>query len=264
MADIDHRMPHTLGWVDLATRDAGAATAFYRELLGWKIEHTVTPLGAYHVAWAGGQETAGITHQSPETRAAGIPPAWLPYFRVASMDVTIDAIEDMGGKVDLPPFYVPGETRMAVVVDPAGAAFGLFEGPSDRGLHIRTDPGALCWAEVLTRDVSTTEEFYETVFGWEPSADQMGDTTYTTFKLGKLHVAGMMPMPETVPKEAPSHWLPYFDVADAAAAASDAAWLGGQVATEPMTVGPGTFAVLEDLHGAVFAVFETKFEHSTG
>ncbi len=264
MAVIDHRIPNTVGWVDLATLDAGAAAVFYRELLGWKIEHTVTPLGAYHVAWAGGAEVAGIMDQRPELRAAGVPPAWLTYVRVESMDASIDAVVDMGGKVELAPFEIPGNTRLAFVADPTGAAFGLFEGPADRGLHIRTDPGALCWAEVLTRDVSTTEEFYETVFGWAPSTAPMGDTTYTTFKLGTLHVAGMLPMPDAVPKEAPSHWLPYFDVRDAAAAAAHAVWLGGQVAMEPRTVGPGTFAGIEDVFGAPFAVFETKFEHAIG
>lgn len=259
MADTEHRVAGTVGWVDLTTRDANAAAAFYRELLGWKVEHTVTPLGAYHIAWAGGAETAGIMDQRTELRAAGIPPAWTPYIRVGSIVATLDAIADMGGKVELAPFDVPGNTRMAIATDPTGAGLGLFEGPVDRGLHIRTDAGALCWAEVLTRDVSTTEEFYETIFGWQPSTALMGDTPYTTFKLGKLHVAGMLPMPEMVPKEVPSHWLPYFDVADAAAAARDAAPLGGRVAVPPMAVGPGTFAIVEDPHGATFAVFEAKF-----
>ncbi len=259
MADIDHRIPGTVGWIDLTTTDAEAAGAFYRELLGWKVEHTATPLGTYHVAWVSGAETAGIMEQRPELRAAGVPPAWTPYFRVEALEETIDAAVDMGGKLNMPPLAVPGQTRIAVAVDPAGAVFGLFEGPADRGLHIRTAHGALCWAEVLTRDVSTTEEFYETIFGWQPSTALMGDTPYTTFKLGKLHVAGMLPMPEMVPKEVPSHWLPYFDVADAAAAARDAAPLGGRVAVPPMAVGPGTFAIVEDPHGATFAVFEAKF-----
>lgn len=257
--DYDHRVPGSIGWMDLTTTDAEAAGSFYRELLGWKVEHTVTPLGTYHVGWVAGAETAGIREQTPELRAAGIPPAWTPYIRVTSLEATIEIVEDMGGKVNLPPFAVPGDTRIAIVADPTGAVFGLWEGSRDRGLHVRIDPGALCWAEVLTRDVSTTEEFYTTVFGWYPDTAPLGDVDYTTFKLGKLHVAGMLPMPDVVPREAPSHWLPYFDVESCQVAADDAAWLGAQVAVPPTKVGPGTFAVIEDLHGAVFAVFEAKF-----
>ncbi len=249
----DHRAPGTIGWVELTTVDADAAGAFYRELLGWKVEHTATPAGTYHVGWVGGAETAGIM-EAPDA-----PPAWTPYVRVARLETTIATIEQLGGKATAPPAAIPGDTRIAMATDPTGAAFGLFQGPPERGLHIRTDPGALCWVEVLTRDRPATEDFYASVFGWSPDTAPIGDTDYTTFKLGKLHVAGMLPMPSLVPKEAPSHWLPYFDVRSCEAAADDAAWLGARVAAPPTTVGPGTFAVVEDLHGAVFALFETRF-----
>ncbi len=255
----EHRIPGTIGWVDLTTTDPDGAATFYADLLGWHVEHTMTPLGGYAVGWADGAQTAGIMGLRPELAAAGVPPSWTPYIRVADLAVTLDVVEDAGGKLNMPPFDVPGDTRIAIIADPTGAVLGLMQGPPDRGLHIRTDPGALCWAEVLTRDVPATEEFYRTLFGWDPSIAAMGTGVYTTFKLGKLHVAGMLEMPDMVPVEAPSHWLAYFDVRDCDKAAEMVPELGGKVEVPPTTVGPGTFAVVDDPQGAMFAVFETKY-----
>lgn len=258
----DHRLPGTVGWVDLATTDPEGATTFYADLLGWHVERTMTPLGGYSIAWANGAETAGLMAMTPEMAATGVPPSWTPYIRTADIDATIEAIEEHGGKIGLPPFAVPGATRMAVVTDAAGAVFGLIESPAERGLHLRTDPGALCWAEMLTRDVPASEEFYARVFGWVPVIEKMGDSIYTTFKMGALHVAGLLAMPEMMPPEAPAHWLIYFDVRDADRIVGAAGPLGGRVAVPPTAVGPGRFAVIEDPQGAAFAVFEPKFGRS--
>ena len=58
------------------------------------------------------------------------PPHWLPYFTVPSCDGAVARVQELGGEALAGPFDVP-QGRIAVVRDPQGAVFGLFEGEVD-------------------------------------------------------------------------------------------------------------------------------------
>jgi predicted enzyme related to lactoylglutathione lyase len=64
----------------------------------------------------------------------------------------------------------------------------------------------------------------------------------------------MMPMPDG--SGGPSHWLVYFTVADADAAAARIGDVGGTVLAGPMPIPAGRIVVARDPQGAVFALFE--------
>ena len=62
-------------------------------------------------------------------------------------------------------------------------------------------------------------------------------------------------MNEQWPEEIPAHWMAYFAVVDADAAARKVAELGGTVSVEPFDLPDvGRIAVVNDLEGAVFSV----------
>jgi predicted enzyme related to lactoylglutathione lyase len=56
---------------------------------------------------------------------------WRPYFTVASVAETLVRVDELGGSVVMPPIAIPGDGSIALVLDPQGALFGLFEGPTD-------------------------------------------------------------------------------------------------------------------------------------
>jgi predicted enzyme related to lactoylglutathione lyase len=67
-------------------------------------------------------------------------------------------------------------------------------------------------------------------------------------------VGGMMEMPAEM-KDAPPHWLPYFQVADVDAAVARASELGGKICNPPMDIpNVGRIAMIADPQGATFAV----------
>ncbi len=59
----------------------------------------------------------------------GLPPVWLVYFVVASLDASLAAVRSRGGTVvrDASP---SGEGRYAVIRDPGGAICALYEAGS--------------------------------------------------------------------------------------------------------------------------------------
>jgi hypothetical protein len=68
----------------------------------------------------------------PMTEAYGDAPAhWLPYFTVATCDDAIAQARDLDGMVLAGPIDLPQPGRVAVLLDPQGAAFAVCEGETD-------------------------------------------------------------------------------------------------------------------------------------
>ncbi|MEV7599695.1 VOC family protein [Kitasatospora sp. NPDC089797] len=113
--------PGSLGWVELATRDAAAATAFYPKVFGW----SVAP-GEHYTQWGlEGQDFGGMLVMDdgfpPEVR-----PHWLPYFAVGDADNTVGRAVAMGADVLMPAVSMAGGRRIAVLRDAQGAVFGIY------------------------------------------------------------------------------------------------------------------------------------------
>jgi predicted enzyme related to lactoylglutathione lyase len=71
----------------------------------------------------------GARELAPEQR--GTAPYWMPDFTVASADSTAASATDAGGRLLTEPMRIETGARIAVVEDPQGAAFAVFEGPVD-------------------------------------------------------------------------------------------------------------------------------------
>ena len=118
-----------MSWNDLQTHDSEAAGEFYRALFGWEPEPIyVDGQLVYTSIKNAGWQNGGYMPMSEDHGEA--PSYWLPYFAVSSCDRTVDQVREDGGTLFAGPMDVPAG-RFAVVGDPHGAAFAVFEGPTD-------------------------------------------------------------------------------------------------------------------------------------
>jgi predicted enzyme related to lactoylglutathione lyase len=116
-------------WNDLQTRDPEAAGDFYRGLFGWETAPIeVDGAVVYITVKNAGNTNGGFMPMSEEWGEA--PSFWLPYFSVSSCDETVEKAKGAGGALYAGPMEVPAG-RFAVLGDPQGAAFAVFEGPTD-------------------------------------------------------------------------------------------------------------------------------------
>lgn len=244
--------PGTPCWVDLGTPDPDAAERFYGPLFGWEFDPGENPdeTGGYRSAMLRGQPAAGVMPLMQE----GQPPAWSSYLSVEDVDATIEAVKANGGSVAVEPMDVLEIGRMAFFVDPTGAFCGVWQPRAFEGAGVVNEPGALSWNELETRDPAAAKSFYGAVFGWEHEDHEMGEMVYTEWKLGGATIAGMVDITGRVPDEVPAHWMVYFAVADADAAAEQIKASGGQVRFGPVDIPAGRFAMAADPWGAGFAV----------
>lgn len=121
------------------------------------------------------------------------------------------------------------------------------------------DVGKVGWLDVTVPDAVKLREFYKRVVGWTSTAVDMGG--YEDFMMapptGGDAVAGICHSRGSN-VGLPNAWLPYFHVADIEASARQVEVLGGRMRTPIRSMGSmGRFAVIEDVGGAVCALFQS-------
>jgi hypothetical protein len=259
MADIDSLPPGAFCWPELSTTDQKGAVAFYRALFGWTVtEQPVGPTETYSMFELRGRPVCAAYTQRAEEK--GVPPHWGSYIAVASADESVKKAKALGARVFAEPFDVTESGRMAVLQDPTGAVFHVWQANTHIGVRVLGEPGALCWTELSTRDTKAAEAFYTEMFGWTPKHSTPGASMeYTEFSVAGRPGIGMMPMPKEVPAFVPAYWMPYFQVGDLDASVAKAQSLSGKLMMPPMSIADGgRFALLNDPQGAMFAIFKPK------
>jgi uncharacterized protein len=246
----------TFSWIELATTDTKAAKEFYGKLFGWSFEDLPAGPGLiYSMCKLSGKSVAALS-QMEANRAA--PAHWSSYITVDDIDATATRMEQQGGKLLKPPFDVMDVGRMAVVQDPTGAVFCLWQARKHVGAGIVQEPGCLCWNELYTSDTRRAAAFYTATLGWVTEEVDMGPMgIYTLFKRSgeENNKGGMMALPPHM-KDVPPHWLAYIAVPDCDQATQRARELRGVICMEPMDIPHvGRFSVVQDPQGAGFALF---------
>jgi predicted enzyme related to lactoylglutathione lyase len=255
-------------WVETLQPDPRAALDFYGPLLGWEFTGS-GPMpgglpGEYCVARVDGRAVAGIG-ALPDL---GGPPngVWNTHVRVDGADAAVDRATSAGATLVLGPLDASGEGRPAVLVDPTGAAFSVWEACGRAGAQLVNEPRAWAMSSLHTPDPAAATAFYGAVFGWQSEAIAPGAPVmlfrlpdYVGGEPGRpipRDVVGVMTATEAGPDgpAVPAHWNVNLQVDDTDAVAAHAADLGGTVLVAPMDTPGMRSAVLLDPQGAAFSI----------
>ena len=254
MDQRDEYLPGVPCWVNHESADPAAAAAFYGGLFGWDVQDGVATLGDSSVA--------GLCPR-PE---AGTAAAWTTVVAVDSADEAAARATGAGGSILAAAADVPGAGRLAVLADPTGAAFGVWEAHEHAGAQLVNAPGSWNWSVLNTADVEGAKAFYRELFGWEvDAAGMVRQPGYGAFLerfdpgVRERHaqagapegftdaIGWMIPSTDGDPR-----WSVTFSVDDADAVAARAAELGGEVVTPPTDSEWVRDTTLRDPQGAVF------------
>ena len=125
--------PGTYSWNELNTRDPDAAKSFYSDVFGWaSSDMDMGESGSYTVfrladAPEDGSGIGGLLDMRGRVPEE-VPAHWLTYFTVDDRDAAVEKAKGSGAEqmveLDLP------MGRLAILRDPQGAAFGIFEDTS--------------------------------------------------------------------------------------------------------------------------------------
>jgi predicted enzyme related to lactoylglutathione lyase len=109
---------------------------------------------------------AGISSLLPEE---ALRPDWITYVAVESADVAATRAREAGGVIVVEPFDASPCGRIAVLRDPAGAAFGIWQAGLRSGAQLVNEPSAWAMSTLNTDDPEGAPAFYRALFGWEPA-----------------------------------------------------------------------------------------------
>jgi uncharacterized protein len=254
---IEAYKPGTPSWVDLMAPDQDAAIAFYNTLFGWDALRSGPEMGDYAMCMKSDQPVAGIGVLAHD---AGFPSAWTTYISTDDVDATVAAATENGGQVVAPVMTVEGEGqkpgRMAIIADPTGAVFGVWEPHDHKGSGLANEPGSFGWNELHSRDPEVSRAFLGAVFGYEWKKMDRAPMDYYLAQVDGRDVFGAMEIPQGMPPETPSNWMTYFVVTDTDSAVATVVANGGTALSEPMDTPFGRMAVVSDPGGAPFCVIQ--------
>lgn len=240
-------------WYELLTKDHKAAIEFYSQVVGWTAI-PFSPENSDYMMWVGKQGPMGGTMSfSTEQCEAKIPAHWTANVVVEDLAKAVATVHRLGGKVVHGPEEVPEVGRFAVIQDPQGAYINVFAPSKPMKAHDISQPGEVCWCELLTADLEGAFSFYAELLDWEKAGGMdmgpMGEYRFYGPK-GKT-LGGMFKAPEG----APVYWCYYIHVEDLDASLAKARELGAQVLNGPETVPGGDRIVnLLDPQGAAFSL----------
>ncbi|HWH12004.1 MAG TPA: VOC family protein [Solirubrobacteraceae bacterium] len=258
MGERTQYTPGTFIWADLATTDPDAAKAFYGGLFAWEADDR--PVGdggaVYSMMLRDGHDVAAITAQQEGQREAGVPPMWNSYISVESADATAERATELGASVHAGPFDVVDAGRMAVIADPQGAFFMIWEKRGHFGAGLVNSPGALSWNELASPDPKASADFYGALFGWEITPLEDMPMAYFVVRNGDRSNGGITELAPGVPP----HWLVYFATEEIDAGVAKAEQLGATKLFGPQDIGIAKFAVIADPQGATFALYAGQLD----
>ena len=258
MANIDKHPAGAFCWYELATTDQAGAKNFYTTLFGWTVDDSpIGPDDFYSMFKLSGRDTGAAYTMRKEQRAQGVPPHWMIYVAVENADQAVSKAAQLGGTILSPAFDVMDLGRMAVLQDPTGANFSVWQAKNHQGTAIGGVVNTFCWADLSTPDPEKASKFYSGLFGWGMMKDSKDPSGYIHIKNGEDFIGGILPVSHRDPNS-PPHWLPYIQVDDANAATSKAGQIGGKILMPPRTMPEvGTWSVIADPQGAALALIKS-------
>jgi predicted enzyme related to lactoylglutathione lyase len=244
--DVDTNQPlGTPTWIDLGVPDLDRALAFYGAVFGWEFDVGPEETGRYTMCFLRGRRVAAISALHDPARVF-----WNVYLATDDCDRTAERARAAGGTLLVEPMDVMDQGRMAIVRDPVGAQFGLWQGRAHTGAQVVNEPGALVRNDLVTPEPAPAREFYAAVFDFALEGNPaMPGADFTFLRRPDGHeIGGIMGAPGST-----SAWSTTFEVAGTDEALQRALDAGGRSdgAQEFLY---GRLATITDPFGAEFSI----------
>lgn len=118
-----------LVWTELWTHDVEASSSFYTEVVGWERNDREHPDGEYPLFHTGGEPRAGLV----QIESSEIETGWAPYIAVEDLEDTMARARGLGGTVILEPTPEIYDGLVAILRDPTGVGFLIYQFPEEGG-----------------------------------------------------------------------------------------------------------------------------------
>jgi uncharacterized protein len=232
-------------WAELSTSDLDRAKDFYGAAFGWTFESPGPEYGGYVNAAKDGHLVAGLMPADPD--------GWSTYLRTDDVDGTIAKATAAGANSCVGAMEIPEKGFMAMLTDPSGALFGLWQPTGHQGFGAVGQPGAPVWHQLTTGDFPRALAFYREVFDWDTQLESDTDEfRYATATFDGEQLLGVMDGAAFLTDGMPAHWTCFWGSDDVDETLRIIVDNGGSVLRPAEDTPYGRLAAAADPTGAAF------------
>jgi predicted enzyme related to lactoylglutathione lyase len=235
-------------WNDLSTYDVEEAKRFYQMTFQWDFQEDRSVGEPYLIAQYGGQSIAGIYLLPKQFRMKRFPSFWMPYIHVTNIWDTVREAKQFGGaKVEIRPMDLGEGNLIALVRDPLGAGFTLYQGEGS-GKQPTPSHGLVMRNELHISSLAKVKTFYEHLFGWQILPTEHANIFSITLRSGNM-LGHVLELPNHL-RGNYQYWIPMFKVNDVASYVERVLDTGGTTAESFWN----DQTMIQDSQGASFIV----------
>lgn len=191
-------------FADLSTYSPEESIPFYEKVFGWKYYKEYD----YYLAYLNDKEIVGLYETPNKFKQMRMPHFWMTYFQVENADQAVEKAREMGGIIEMEE-SISGYGKVALIRDPQGAGFTIYEGNSLQSTRTATIANTLIWNELHVSDVDKVIPFYEAIFEWKIKKNEEGISQI--FNSKQEHIADILEIPNEF-KGKYEYWVCSFGV----------------------------------------------------
>lgn len=191
-------------FVDISTYSPKKTMSFYKHVFAWAYYKS----DAYYTAFFDNNEVAGLYETPEKFKQMRMPHFWMTYFQVSNLDDTVNKAQQLGGIIELN-YLMNDFGKIALIRDPQGAGFTVYEGNKLKNVRTNTTKNTLIWNELHVSNIQNTIPFYEGLFNWTIVKNQKG--FYKVLNSKEKHIADILDIPNQY-KGKYEYWVCTFGV----------------------------------------------------
>lgn len=193
-------------FADLSTYSPKKSIAFYQAVFGWEFYKE----SDYYTAYWGNQPVAGLYEMPEKFKQMRMPHFWMTYIQVNDVDKTVALASKLGGIIEMSE-TIPDYGKLALLRDPLGAGFTIYEGEALHNTRTINTPSTLIWNELHVSDSKQVIPFYQHIFDWEIM--NKGNGFAEIYNHNQEHIADVLDIPNQQ-KGKFEYWISSFGVQD--------------------------------------------------
>jgi predicted enzyme related to lactoylglutathione lyase len=253
----DQQLTGKFIWFELATNDLQNQQSFYENVFDWTFSNANDSKNQYTLIKNNNQNIAGMFYAEPPKNAERSA-LWIGLMSVTNPQQVVKAVKTGNGKVQIPPTTDAQRGTFALFNDPEGALFGVLDSSSGDPPDKPVAMGSFIWMDLFASNQQTAGEFYQKVAGYQISSTELGNGSTRLVLSSFDHPrAGIVPLPEDIPR---AGWLPYVRVADVNETLATAIDNGARVLVAPHPeLLDGNLAIFADPAGGVIGIVKWDY-----
>ncbi len=198
--------PNNPFFADLSTYSPEKTIPFYEKVFGWKYYKS----NDYYSAYLNNDEVAGLYETPEKFKQMRMPHFWMTYFQVESIGSIVEKAKQLGGIIEIN-YELEGYGKIALIRDPQGAGFTIYEGDKLKNIRTKNTENTLIWNELHVSNAENVIPFYQEIFDWKIIRDQQG--VYTVINSKGEYITDILEAPN-IYKGKFEYWICTFGVKD--------------------------------------------------